>query len=152
MSQVSGRAGRRGKEGKVIIQTSQPSNPVIQQVINHNYATFFEFHLHERRKYHYPPFCRMFRIIVKDRQRGASENAAWFLAAKLRVHLAEKVLGPETPSIERINNYYLREIMLKIPKDYLWTEIRSMILNCITQTKQQEGIKSVRIAVDVDPN
>jgi primosomal protein N' (replication factor Y) (superfamily II helicase) len=152
MSQVSGRAGRRGKEGKVIIQTSQPLHPVILQVLQHDYKSFFETHIGERRKYYYPPFCRLIKIIVKDRNRSLVENAAWFLSGKLREKLNEKVLGPEVPAIERINNFFLREILIKIPRGLSWSEIRMWILDCINESKKQEGLKQTRWLIDVDPN
>jgi primosomal protein N' (replication factor Y) len=152
MSQVSGRAGRRGKEGRVIIQTSQPLHPLVLQVIQHDFVQFMEGQISERRKYYYPPFCRLIKITIKDKNRSMLENAAWFLAGKLREKLNEKVLGPETPSIERINNYYLREILIKIPKNVTWTEIRAWIFTCVNDAKKQEGIKQTRYVIDVDPN
>lgn len=152
MSQVSGRSGRRGKEGKVIIQTSQPLHPLILQVVQHDFAGFMESQIAERRKYYYPPFCRLIKITVKDKNRSMVENAAWFLSAKLREKLNEKVLGPETPSIERINNYFLRELLIKIPKGINWAEIRHWIFECINDSKKQEGLKQTRWVIDVDPN
>jgi primosomal protein N' (replication factor Y) (superfamily II helicase) len=152
MSQVSGRAGRRGKEGRVIIQTSQPLHPLVLQVIQHDFFNFMEAQISERRRYYYPPFCRLIKITIKDKNRSMLENAAWFLAGKLREKLNEKVLGPETPSIERINNYYLREILIKIPKNVTWTEIRAWIFDCVNEAKKQEGIKQTRYVIDVDPN
>ena len=152
LSQVSGRAGRRGDQGRVIIQTSQPEHPIIAQVISHSYSSFFETAISERRKYHYPPFCRLIKIIIKDRDRESADHAAWYLSKKLKEKFGENLFGPQIPAIERINNFFQREILIKISHDKQWNMVRSWISEEISEAKKQSGLKQTRWIIDVDPN
>ena len=99
LSQVSGRAGRRGKQGKVIIQTYDPLHRVIKQVIENNYPDLYFTEMDERKSFKYPPFYRIINLDIKHKHPEAVNNQATYLANELRKHFGERVIGPEFPLV-----------------------------------------------------
>lgn len=114
MEQVAGRAGRRGTQGHVVLQTYDAEAEAIQQVVQHDYRAMFLSQLDERRLFNYPPFCRLVYIYVKHRDERLLEQLSADLAKLMRQVFAERVLGPDTPPIARVQNLYIRKIILKI--------------------------------------
>ena len=151
LTQVSGRAGRREKIGQVLIQTHSPEHPIIKAVIEQDYATFYANEEAERKSFHYPPFCRMIRIVMKHKDVGVLNIAANELAKKIRNYLDKAVLGPEFPLITKIKNYYIKTIILKIPLDKSVIKVKQMLQQQITDFYEQKVNRSVVVQVDVDP-
>lgn len=151
ITQVSGRAGRKGKQGLVIIQTAQPNNPVIKSVTGNNFFTFWEWQLAERNRFHYPPFYRLVRITLKHKDKHHLEDTAENLVKTLRHSLGENVLGPEPPIISRVQGLYILEILVKIKREQPLQRIKEFIKYSITMLKQKRETSTVVIAIDVDP-
>lgn len=155
MAQVSGRAGRRGP-GEVLIQTWDTKHPILQHVVEHDYARFYQQELAQRRHWGYPPFLRLIRLTVTHRDAGVCADAARFLAKGLQDALGKRVLGPTAPAIARIRNRYRQEILLKLEKDNtIGRTARAAIRNgtdrLAVSTAQNGAFKQARVAVDVDP-
>ena len=151
--QVSGRAGRKGKKGFVIVQTANPNQPIFQKVIENDYYALYEHEITERRKYQYPPFTRVIRITVKHAEEKASAEAAIALAAAFVDRLGPNlVLGPEVPYIFKIRNFYLNEIHIKLDREH--TSLKAakvLIAEAIAEIKFKKDFKGVRVVADVDP-
>lgn len=151
MEQVSGRAGRRQKQGKVVIQTSDPINRIIRLVIRHDYFNLFKLQAEERKTFNYPPFCRMIRITLKHHDRLQVNNFSEILGENLKSIFGRRVLGPEEPLVSRIQLWYLKTILLKIERDKSSAKAKQMILEAISMLEKEKGASGLRIAIDVDP-
>ncbi|MCC6384840.1 MAG: primosomal protein N' [Bacteroidia bacterium] len=151
LMQVSGRAGRRNKQGKVIIQTWQPRHPVIEYVRINDYDGFYEFELHERLKFNYPPFYRLIQIKLKHRNENQLEENSLQFAVELKQVFGDRVLGPVIPFIPRIRNYHLRHILLKIERKLLPDKIKSMLNQVMDAYLLEPRHRSLIIQIDVDP-
>jgi len=151
-SQVAGRAGRRQKQGKVIIQTHTPNHRVLEQVIAHDYQGMFMTEVKERKNYQYPPFFRLIRIDVRHTDTHVVYQSAMMLSGLLQVHLGERVLGPEPPLVSRIRNYFIQTITLKIERNNVSiVKVKELIRQSIQQFELDKMNKGVRISIDVDP-
>lgn len=148
MMQVAGRAGRKHKKGKVMIQTSDPGHPVIQNVLNSDFKKMYETEILSRRQFQYPPFMRMIEITLKHKQVQTIEQAALYLANELRKTNSAKVLGPVIPYVSKINNYYIRQILLK---SNMQGQMKNALQTVLDKMKAIQGMKSVEVKVDVDP-
>jgi len=151
MAQVSGRAGRKKKRGKVLIQTYNPYHIIIKQVIGNNYDEMFKTQLYERKQFKYPPYYRMIQLTLKHKDAGVLGQAARKLAELLRVQFGEMVLGPEYPVVSRISNLYLKQIMLKIEKTAALKEQKKKLADCLDVFSRLTEFRSVRVIRDVDP-
>lgn len=153
ITQVSGRAGRRDKPGKVVIQTAAVEHPVLQYVLHHKLPEFYRHELHDRRQHLYPPFSRLIEITVKHMDKKVSREAAETLSEQLiRQVSGIKVLGPGEPMISKIRNQYLMTMLLKIPRDSgNLKEIKRNINALCQQLVLNKDYRNVRIIADVDP-
>jgi len=151
MEQVSGRAGRRQKQGKVVVQTSDPSNKIIRLVLQHDYASMFRMQAEERKSFNYPPFSRLIRISIKHKDITMLNRYADILGSNLKEAFGKRVLGPEFPLISRIQLWYIKTILLKLEKDKPAAKARELIMEAIERLEKEKGASSVRIAIDVDP-
>jgi len=151
MAQVSGRAGRRDKQGRVVIQTGFPGHPVIRNLISNDSDRNFREQLAERRQFRYPPYVRLIRIILKASRKKMVEEAASLLAASLRARFGNRVLGPEYPFISRVQNRYIMNILLKIEKGASLPRAKNIITGEISRLQSAPGLSSVTVAADVDP-
>ncbi len=151
ISQVSGRAGRKNKQGKVIIQTSQPEHPLIGFIKSQDYKGFLETQLHERRLFNYPPFYRLIKIVVKHKNIETVERASEALGTELRKNKKLIVLGPEFPLISRLQLFYQKEIWLKISRKQNPDEVKSSVIQCVQLIKKIPLNSSCIINIDVDP-
>ncbi|WP_044514811.1 primosomal protein N' [Hymenobacter sp. DG25B] len=151
--QVSGRAGRKGKKGKVIIQTGDPMQVIFDKVIRNDYIEFYEYEILQRREYGFPPFMRVIRLTVKHMDQHLAEGAAILLTNELVDRLGrEAVLGPEAPYIFRIRNFYLQEITIKLSREHtVLKSAKADILAAINAVKDQKEYKQARFVADVDP-
>lgn len=152
LTQVAGRAGRKEKQGKVIIQTYSPDHPVIQKVIHNDYEGMYEQEIEEREKYGYPPFYRLIKITVKHRERERSAEAASVLTKRLKNKLEGRVLGPETPAISRIKNLYINQLMIKYERKISPAKLKTFITETVRKFKGESRYKTIRVILDVDFN
>ena len=152
LAQVSGRAGRRGKQGKVVIQTYDPFHRVIKQVIENDYTGLYLTEMEERRTFRYPPFYRIINLDVKHKDPEIVNNQAAYLATELRKHFGDRVIGPEFPLVSRIRNYYIKSIMLKFEKDAdSINKAKTIIRETIVQFQTTKLSKGSVVQPDVDP-
>jgi primosomal protein N' (replication factor Y) len=151
MSQVSGRAGRRQKHGKVIIQTSDPENRIIRLVLKHDYISMFKYQSEERKLFNYPPFCRLINIVIKHKDRAKLNEFADLLGKDLKSKFGSRILGPEFPLIPRVQLWYIKNILVKIEKDRPLEKAKQIINEAIEKIHKVKGASSLRISVDVDP-
>lgn len=152
MEQVSGRAGRKGDKGKVIIQTYQPYHPVILNVMSHDYVKFYEEQMPIRRQFNYPPYSRLVMIKLKDVDNVKLNKAASELAKIFRHVFKENLLGPEYPIVSRVKNQYIKQMIIKISKELNSNKVKDYIKNTIEDFKHNNEFKSVKIQIDVDPS
>lgn len=151
LTQVAGRAGRHGHDGKVIIQTSQPEHVVISSFKQSNFGVFTERELKERFQFGYPPFSRLIALTVKHKKSDLCSKAAHLLADSCRKIDGAQVLGPQAPVISRIQLYYIQEMVIKMERSPRTLKIKQKIVDQIELIKQIEGLKSIIIVADVDP-
>ena len=152
LAQVSGRAGRRGKQGKVVIQTYDPHHRVIKQVIANDYNDLYFIEMEERKSFKYPPFYRIINLDIKHKDPEVLYNQANYLGNELRKHFGERVIGPESPLISRIRNYYIKSIMLKFEKDGISiVKAKAILKEVIVQFQTTKLSKGCIIQPDVDP-
>ncbi|MBS0011109.1 MAG: primosomal protein N' [Bacteroidales bacterium] len=150
-AQVSGRAGRRKTRGKVIIQTANPHHPVMKQILHNDYEGMYESQLAERKEFNYPPFCRLIRVYIKHKDKNILNSAAQIMASNLKKVLGDSVLGPEFPPHSRLQNLYIKSILLKTDKRKSYRFIRELILRNSSLLQKREGFSTVRIYSDADP-
>ncbi|OIN56336.1 replication restart helicase PriA [Arsenicibacter rosenii] len=153
ITQVSGRAGRRGdRQGKVLIQTSNPQQSILQKVINGDYKGLYTEELLEREQYSYPPFTRLIKLTVRHFEQAICRQAAERLAAELTDRLGStRVLGPEEPLVERIRNQFLFDIMIKIERGPVnMKAVKAFIQDRINDILTDKGLRQVSIVADVD--
>ncbi|MDB5127974.1 primosomal protein N' [Mucilaginibacter sp.] len=152
LAQVSGRAGRRGKQGKVVIQTYDPNHRVIKQVIENDYSDLYFTEMEERKSFKYPPYYRIISMDVKHKNPEILYNQAEYLANELRKHFGDRVIGPEAPLINRIRNYYIKSIMLKFERDTISiVKAKAIIRDVITKFQTTKLSKGSIVQPDVDP-
>jgi primosomal protein N' (replication factor Y) len=149
--QVSGRAGRKNNRGRVIIQTTQPNHPVIQDVIANDYYRLFSRQMAERKMFRYPPYYRLIKIVVKHQNKDRLDLAALHLATAFKTHFNKNVLGPEYPVVGRIQMWFQKEILIKLPRDGKVQEAKSKIMEIIHQAKSQPNNSQLIVYADVDP-
>ena len=151
MVQVSGRAGRKNKTGKVIIQTYSPYHSVIRYVINNDYQEMYASQILERRNFHYPPFYRLIKFSLKHKDFHLLNNAAQEFTALLRKEFGNAVLGPEYPMVSRVRGLFLKDSLLKLPKDKSNAQMKVAVKKCIKQFRKLGIYNSARLIIDVDP-
>ncbi len=150
MTQVAGRAGRKSKRGKVIIQTGQPDQWIIQQVINNDFKTMYTQELLERKNFNYPPFTKIIQLTLKHRDQNHLEGSSAILANSLKEVFGSRVIGPEYPLVKRIQNLYIKTIRLKMEREYSQKQIKEKIKTILDIYFADPMNKSVRVSVDVD--
>lgn len=151
ITQVAGRAGRREKRGKVIIQTSDPDHWVIQKIIANDYVGFYESEIIERKNYFYPPYYKIIALTLKHRDENQLTVASNDLAHQLRQVFKERVLGPEFPLIKKIQNFYLKTIILKVERDAPDKKVKERVQIIIDNFYSVPSNKLIRVSIDVDP-
>jgi primosomal protein N' (replication factor Y) len=151
MSQVAGRAGRKEKQGKVVLQSAQAEHWVLERVMAHDFIGFYEVEIEERQRFFYPPFYKIIQLTLKHQKEEVVQEGAQFLADQLREVFKERVLGPEFPIIKRIQNKYLKEIKLKIERGAPDKKVKAKILQDIDSFYQNVKFKGIQISIDVDP-
>ena len=150
MVQVAGRAGRKNKKGKVIIQTSNPDHWVLERVKEHDFKGFYETEIQERKLFFYPPYYKIIDLTLRNTDELKLNAAAQNLVDKLRPVFKERVIGPEFPLIKRIQNFYIKEIKIKIEKDAPERKVKQKIQEIIDLFYAEPSNKSTRLSIDVD--
>ncbi len=151
MSQVAGRAGRKQKRGKVIVQTFDPNHWIIQKVMQHDFIGMFTQEIIERRNFHYPPFFRIIVLRLKHRNKDTLEFGSIVLTKKLQEVFKDRVLGPEAPPVGRIRNFYLKNIRIKFERDASPKKVKTIIKEKIELFLSDRDFRSIRVDIDVDP-
>ncbi len=151
MAQVSGRAGRKGQQGRVFLQTRMPTLAVIQHIVNNDFAAFYAATARERRTYNYPPYTHLIAIELHHRHDSTVETAAQHLAALLRQTFAHRVLGPERPLVARVKQQYIRKIHLKIENNVSLSLVRPHLRQARAALMQDKSLAAVTVFFDVDP-
>jgi primosomal protein N' (replication factor Y) len=150
IAQVSGRAGRKHRRGKVVVQTNAPLHPVIQQVVAHDYKAMFNTQCHERELFRYPPFYRMIQLTLKHRDAEVVARASTRLAGELRRQFADRVAGPVVPVVSRIQNQHLRLIVLKVESGASVARVREILAVVMEYVLTIPEYKSVKISAESD--
>ncbi len=151
LEQVSGRSGRKGAGGDVLLQAINTTHPVIDFVIRHDYDGFYRMEIKERERFHYPPFTRLIRVALKHRKAEVVAGAARVLAGVLQPYFKDALLGPSPPMIGRIRNYYLMEFMIKIPRNTArLNQIKAYLQAQFNWLRTQKKFRRVIIVPDVD--
>ena len=151
MEQVSGRAGRKEATGKVLVQTSQPTHPVLQFVQQHDFKSMFAEELKKRKEFFYPPFSRIIHISFKHKIKEVVERAAQVYAEAMKKNYGQYIVGPAEPVIGRIRNQYLMELLLKLPRDgKTIVQCKKDLLEQVAILHQHKSFRSVTMVADVD--
>jgi len=151
MAQVSGRAGRKNKRGTVILQTSSPEHAIIGQVIRNDYKAMYATQCEERKLFKYPPFYRIIQIVLRHRDPNVVKQAAGRLASDLRAVFGVRVLGPNEPAVSRVQNLYIRHILLKIENEASAERAKEILRQITDQVIADPKFKSLWVNLDVDP-
>ena len=152
ITQVAGRAGRKDKRGKVILQSANISHPLLQLILANDFIGFFEREIEERRNFFYPPFSRLIHVRIRHKSIEITQKAADYIAVKLREHLSYRVQGPAEPTVNRIRGLYIRELLIKLErKNTMLSESKKWILLYCNEVTKQAGCSSIKVTVNVDP-
>jgi len=151
MTQVSGRAGRKNKQGLVVLQTSHPSHPVINFVKQNDYESFYKVQTEERKVFRYPPYYRLISMVLRARDENVVDRAARDFAQALRLSFGSRILGPGKPPVSRVQSLYIRHILLKIENNASIQKVREAIYQHQAVAFNNPDYKSVLLHYDVDP-
>lgn len=151
LQQVSGRAGRKGKQGLVILQTKSADLPVIEQVAANDSKTFYEDLDEERRLFNYPPYTRLIYVYLKHQHDNVVESAALMLGSILRGWFGERILGPDKPAVARVKSMCIRKIMIKLENGIDQKKVREYLRMAQKQILQDKQYAALQIFYDVDP-
>ncbi len=151
MAQVSGRAGRYRKRGKVIIQTHHPGHPIIKQVTENDYEAMYRKQIAERREFHYPPFTRLIKVSMLHTREDYLDEAANELTRRIRKLFPEKVLGPEYPLVARIRNQYIKNTLVKCSRGQHLMADKKKLVDVSEKFRQENKWKAVKVVFNVDP-
>ncbi|WP_311550386.1 primosomal protein N' [Prevotella aurantiaca] len=151
MAQVSGRAGRKGKQGRVILQTKSPELPVIQQVVRHDNAAFYSSLLEERAAFRYPPFFHLIYIYLKHRNDDTVNSASLEIGSRLREIFGDRVLGPDKPSVARVKTLYIRKIILKLENGADYKLAKQYLRTIKDAMMKEKRYGALTIYYDIDP-
>ena len=151
MAQVSGRAGRKGKRGLVVLQTKSPDLPIIQQVVRNDYAAHYQSLIAERQQFHYPPYYRLVYVYLKHKQDWVVDTAAAEMASRLRQWFGARLLGPDKPTVAKVKSLSIRKLVLKLELGINMGDVRKYLALAQQQMLQDKRYVSLQIYYDVDP-
>ena len=150
MVQVSGRAGRSKKQGKVMIQTYNPYHQILQQVSITDYTTMYKEQMQDRWQYHYPPYYRLIKITLKHKDYQKTETGVNWLVRALQNVFGENILGPSSPAVSRIRNQYIKNVMIKIPPKQSIVKTKHEIFKVKNSFQSISDFRPIRFIIDVD--
>ena len=151
MSQVSGRAGRKGRRGLVLLQTKNKDLPIVQQVVANDFSSYFKNLEQERRDFRYPPFTHLIYVYMKHKDERVIESAAMEMGARLRQWFGVRVLGPDKPAVAKIKTMNIRKIVLKLELGIDLALVRRYLRQAEHDMMQNKQYVSLQIYFDVDP-
>jgi primosomal protein N' (replication factor Y) len=151
ISQVSGRAGRRQKQGKVVIQTMDPDHPVIRYILRGDYDGLYADQMEERKVFGYPPFRRMIRITFRHKIPSILDGACDLAGRELKDIFSSRVYGPQYPPVRKVHNHFVKQIILKVEREASYERARELLKGVLQQISANEVFRSIRISIDVDP-
>ena len=151
MAQVSGRAGRKDKRGRVFLQTTHADLPVIKQVVSNDYEGFYHDLLDERRAFHYPPFYRLVYVYLKHGKEQQVETAAFEMGSRLRYFFGDRVLGPDKPAVARVKTMHIRKLVIKLENGINIYKVRACLRKAQTEMSKDKQHAALQIFYDVDP-
>ena len=151
MSQVSGRAGRKGRRGLVILQTRNPQQPIVQQVVHHDFPSHYKSLMAERQQFHYPPYNRLIYVFLKHRSDAVAETASLEMGSRLRRWFGARVLGPDKPTVAKVKSLAIRKLVLKLEPGLNMADVRKYLTLAQQQLLQDKRYASIQIYYDVDP-
>ena len=151
MAQVAGRAGRKNKRGRVVLQTKSIEHPIIHQVIQNDYQTMYESQLAERQLFKYPPYYRLIYVYLKNRKEDLLGLMARTMAEKLRAVFGNRILGPDNPPVARVQTLYIKKIVIKIEANASMKKVRDQLLRVQREMVEDERFRSLIVYYDVDP-
>ena len=151
MSQVAGRAGRKGKRGLVLLQTKNADLPVIRQVVANDWRGFYMDLIEERRMFNYPPFFHLVYVYLKHRHEDVVESAAVYMGGMLRQWFGQRILGPDKPAVARVKTLAIRKIVIKLENGIDLRRVREYLRKAQEQVLQEKRYSAVQIFYDVDP-
>lgn len=151
MAQVAGRAGRKNKRGRVVLQTKSIDHPMIRQVMENDFEGMVAHELSERQLFHYPPYYRMVYVYLKNRNEALLDQMARTMADKLRAVFGQRVLGPDKPPVARIQTLYIRKIIVKIEQNAPMNRARELLVQVQREMVEDDRFKSLIVYYDVDP-
>ena len=150
MEQVAGRAGRKGTRGHVVLQTRDAAGDIIRQVTEHDYEGMYRQQAEERKMFHYPPFCRVVFVYVKHRNESVVESLAADMAALMRQVFGQRVLGPDTPPVSRVQLMHIRKLILKVELTAPMSAVRQRLIQLYEQILAMKQYRAAQIYFDVD--
>lgn len=151
MSQVAGRAGRKGKRGLVLLQTKNKDLPVVQQVVRNDWKGFYRDLLEERRLFRYPPFHHLVYIYLRHKTESTVDSAAIYMGSLLRQWFGERVLGPDKPGVSKVKTLHIRKIVLKLENGIDLQKVRQYLRLAQKQILQDKQYAALQVFFDVDP-
>ena len=151
MAQVAGRAGRKNKRGRVVLQTKSIDHPIIPQVMHNDFEGMVAGQLAERQLFRYPPYYRLVYVYLKHRNEQLLDVMAQTMAAKLRAVFGARVLGPDKPPVARIQTLFIRKIVLKIETNAPMARARQLLVQVQQEMVAEDRFKSLIVYYDVDP-
>ncbi|MDE6468040.1 MAG: primosomal protein N', partial [Muribaculaceae bacterium] len=151
IEQVAGRAGRRGAEGKVIVQAYNPDSPILAFASRHDYAGFYEYELEQRRAFGFPPFTRIINIYIKHRVASVAAQSAAHFAASLREVFGNRVSAPQEPAVSRVQALYIRKIMIKLEKEASMSKVKEILRGKYVELVSSPLMRGLGVHYDVDP-
>ncbi|HHM21129.1 MAG TPA: primosomal protein N' [Bacteroidetes bacterium] len=152
ITQVAGRAGRKNKRGKVLIQAMNTAHPVLKEILENNFQAFYEREITERQSFFYPPFARLIKVTLKHKKPDVVNHSARAFAKVLRQKLGNRVLGPSVPPVGRVRGQYLLDMLIKMELNpQLWQLAKTTIADATYHIHKEAGFSTVRVNTDVDP-
>ena len=151
MAQVSGRAGRKGERGHVVLQTMNPQLSVVQQVVRNDFQAFYQDVLQERQAFHYPPFTHLIYVYLKHVKEPVVDTAAIEMGSRLRQVFQQRVLGPDKPGVAKVKTLHIRKIVLKVERMANYKTVRARLHQIVKSMMQDRRYASLQIYFDVDP-
>lgn len=151
MAQVAGRAGRKSGSGRVYLQTRQPENPILPMIVENNYLRFYDSQLSERMLFHYPPYYRLVYVFIKHRELALLEEFSNILGTRMRELFDYRVLGPDLPPVARVQQLYIRKIVLKVESNLSQYRINETLIALQQELLADKRYRSITMYYDVDP-
>ncbi|MGI6573518.1 MAG: replication restart helicase PriA [Fermentimonas sp.] len=151
MVQTVGRAARKHGKTRVIIQSNDPGQPIYPFILKGDIEGFYRLQFHERKQFNYPPFGRLTRVIFKHKNESIVETAANWFAQRVRVPLHERVLGPNTPVVNRVQQYHIQEVLLKLENELPLQPVRNLLKKTERELRAEQRFRYVTLYYDVDP-